>query len=498
MMKRIWIAALLLLWTGVASAQIQGPTSVSAQDAGDCATASACATFTFTSTTANILVDVSGTFSGTLTFEATVDESTWKVVSVINTNGGASVTTTTTTGQFSLANSGFQRVRVRATAWASGTASVRAARGFLAARSNSIPGGTFSNPTITGQAFAPVTADCLLPSYSYTGDPNTGNTSVAADSTSQCAGGVEVTRATTTFFQSFLPVYHPNGSVGAPSLTFTSDPDTGLFWASGGRIFVVTDATHRLRFPAAAEPHVLLYGGNGIAMDGGTNNGDAFFTRAAAGAHAFTSDTGGYSYMRFGPATTSGWRLNFSGNSVQGREGDDSSYISADWVDYYISGIQTFTRSGGQLLVGTSNNYNKITYGSADGSVDHEFLSGGFGAKATLDVAETELTALSGATVTATNLIPAGSFVVGVNVRVTTLITGATSFNIGDGSDADRWGATIAVGAGTTTSIVNYTANGFGQFAAANNVVLTANGSNFTAGAVRITVYYVSLTAPTS
>lgn len=109
-----------------------------------------------------------------------------------------------------------------------------------------------------------------------------------------------------------------------------------------------------------------------------------------------------------------------------------------------------------------------------------------------------ELTGLSGATVTATNLVPAGSFIIGVTIRVTTTITGATTFDVGDGSDVDRWGAAILLPAGTTTSIVDFTANGFGQFTTANNVVLTVNGADFSAGAIRITVHYINLVAATS
>jgi len=119
---------------------------------------------------------------------------------------------------------------------------------------------------------------------------------------------------------------------------------------------------------------------------------------------------------------------------------------------------------------------------------------------ATLNIrsATTELTGMSGATVTATNLIPAGSFIYGTVIRVTALIEGATAFHIGDGSDADRWGASIALSAGTTTTVTDFTAAGFGQFSSANDVVLTATVSNFTAGAVRIVVHYIDLTAPTS
>lgn len=104
--------------------------------------------------------------------------------------------------------------------------------------------------------------------------------------------------------------------------------------------------------------------------------------------------------------------------------------------------------------------------------------------------------ALSGATVTATDCIPAGSFVFGVTVFVDTLIEGATTFTIGD-ADPDRWGTGIAVAQGTTTDITDFTADGFGQFTSATDVVLTGTGGSFTAGAVTITVHYISLTAGT-
>jgi len=120
------------------------------------------------------------------------------------------------------------------------------------------------------------------------------------------------------------------------------------------------------------------------------------------------------------------------------------------------------------------------------------------GQQTTQDFASTEVVGMSGATVTASSLIPAGSFIIGVTVRVTTTITGATTFDIGDGTNVDRWGAAIVLTAGTTTDITDFTAAGFGQFDTANDVVLTANGANFTAGAVRITIHYMTLTAATS
>ena len=108
------------------------------------------------------------------------------------------------------------------------------------------------------------------------------------------------------------------------------------------------------------------------------------------------------------------------------------------------------------------------------------------------------LSGLTGASVSAASLIPAGSVVLGVTARVTTAITGATGFDIGDGVDQDRWGANIAIALDTTSDNSDWTAQAITNFASANDVVLTALTSNFTAGAVRVTVHYMAPTAPTS
>ena len=141
--------------------------------------------------------------------------------------------------------------------------------------------------------------------------------------------------------------------------------------------------------------------------------------------------------------------------------------------------------SGSVLLSPVSN--------SVDFLGDNGFING-------VKSVSTELTGLSGATATASSLIPAGALVLGVSVRVTTTITTATSFDVGDGTDVDRWGATIGVSAATTTTGTDFTDNTVAwQTSAAGDVVLTANGGSFDGtGAVRILVSYMSLTAPTS
>lgn len=149
-------------------------------------------------------------------------------------------------------------------------------------------------------------------------------------------------------------------------------------------------------------------------------------------------------------------------------------------------------------LILQSDNANRVNI-SATAGIAMGPLPAANGQTMNVKVATTSIATTSGATQTATNLIPAGCFYLGVTIRVTTAVTGATSIDIGDGSDADRWGDNIAVALNTTTTMASATATGSGERqATALSVVLTANGSNFTGGAVRVTVYYLDLTAATS
>ena len=103
------------------------------------------------------------------------------------------------------------------------------------------------------------------------------------------------------------------------------------------------------------------------------------------------------------------------------------------------------------------------------------------------------LSALSGASVATTGgFIPDGAVLVGLTTRVSTAITGATGYDIGDGSDADRWGANLAIALNTSSDNTNWTAGTIQCFTAAQEVTLTAVGSNFTGGAVVIVAHYLA------
>ena len=99
------------------------------------------------------------------------------------------------------------------------------------------------------------------------------------------------------------------------------------------------------------------------------------------------------------------------------------------------------------------------------------------------------------------SLIPAGSIVIGVIARVTTVITGCTTFSVGTAADATAWGTTIAVAANTTTTGANFAATWQPTaYPAATDVRLTAAGGGavFTTGAVRLLVAYMKFDQLTS
>jgi hypothetical protein len=79
-----------------------------------------------------------------------------------------------------------------------------------------------------------------------------------------------------------------------------------------------------------------------------------------------------------------------------------------------------------------------------------------------------------------------------VTTRVGTTLTGATGYTIGDGTDADRWGDITGTAIGTTSDNANWTAGTIECFTAGGEVTLTAKGSNFTAGAIEICVFYLA------
>ncbi len=112
-----------------------------------------------------------------------------------------------------------------------------------------------------------------------------------------------------------------------------------------------------------------------------------------------------------------------------------------------------------------------------------------------IKTARATLASVSGATVTATTLIPDGAVVVGVTTKVTVALGGGggtTGYQVGTVADPDRWGVAATITAGTSTDNTNWTAGTIECFTAASDVVITAVGGNFNGtGTIYVSVQYL-------
>ena len=133
-------------------------------------------------------------------------------------------------------------------------------------------------------------------------------------------------------------------------------------------------------------------------------------------------------------------------------------------------------------------------------------IAAGSGSTLTIG-ANTELMTLStvGATTdSSANLLPANALILGVAARVTTTITTATDWALGDGTTAARFAAANATLTAGTTEVglahwlgsVSTGATGPTQASAAKLRITTSGTPG--AGAIRVTVYYLKFVAPTA
>jgi hypothetical protein len=117
------------------------------------------------------------------------------------------------------------------------------------------------------------------------------------------------------------------------------------------------------------------------------------------------------------------------------------------------------------------------------------------GGRVTIRAKEEELT-LTGAFVETADaaFIPDRAIVLGVSSRATQAITGATSYGVGISGDATKFGNLLGIALGSTNvGVIGPTA-----FYADTRVRITANGSSFVAGKVRLVCTFLEMNAPAS
>jgi hypothetical protein len=117
------------------------------------------------------------------------------------------------------------------------------------------------------------------------------------------------------------------------------------------------------------------------------------------------------------------------------------------------------------------------------------------GGRVTLRAREEEL-ALSGAYVETADaaFIPNRGIVLGVASRTTLAIAGATSYAVGVAGESNKFGDLLGVALDSTNvGVIGPTA-----FYADTRVRVTGNGGSFTAGKVRLVVYFLEMSAPSA
>ncbi len=173
-----------------------------------------------------------------------------------------------------------------------------------------------------------------------------------------------------------------------------------------------------------------------------------------------------------------------------GWEGDVALWTDGAWLRLPArEGWRAWVEDEGILLVRGASAWTG-GFLAQGGLVD--VALGALGGVTGMGSVDEELSGLSGASVDTTIVIPDRAICLGVSTRTVTTITGATSYDCGIAGETGKFGGSLGVAAGST----NRGVIGPQAFYADTPVRLTANGSDFTGGAVRISIHYLHVGVP--
>jgi hypothetical protein len=178
-----------------------------------------------------------------------------------------------------------------------------------------------------------------------------------------------------------------------------------------------------------------------------------------------------------------------------GWDGDVALFSSGAWLRLSArEGWRVWVEDEATLLVRTGGAWIALdaALGLVKPGTDVTLALGPGGAATRLTIAEETLTGLSGPTVTSSVAIPARAIALCVSTRTTAAITGATSYDCGIAGSPSKFGGSLGTAAGASNIGIIWPE----AFWADTPVVLTANGGDFTGGAVRIAIHAFEFTAP--
>ena len=178
-----------------------------------------------------------------------------------------------------------------------------------------------------------------------------------------------------------------------------------------------------------------------------------------------------------------------------GWDGDVAMRADGAWYRIVVrEGWRVWDQDAGDLLVRSGGGW--LNLGAALGFLQQgaavEVAVSEHGGFTGVGVLEETISGLTGATVDSTIQIPARSICLGVSTRTFAAITGATSYHCGLAGQPQKFGGFLGVGLGAT----NLGVIGPEAFYSDTPIQLTANGSDFTGGAVRLAIHYLTIGVP--
>lgn len=283
-----------------------------------------------------------------------------------------------------------------------------------------------------------------------------------------------------------------NGAASTPPVSFTGT------WFTGGT--GTTTKPQLLIEPTGTTSTAWSTSGTGLGVNAASGFTGRLIDLQLNGTSVFHQTAGGV--LKFGCGSFEPYANGFivttnaAANAYSGYWGSDRLQVAPNvniaWgsSNGYDGPSLVLARDAANILAqrnGTNAQTTRI-YDTYTSATDYHRIA--------IATARATLTGVSGASVTATGLIPAGAVVMGVTSKVTTALgtgNGTTGYQIGTGADADRWGAITGTAAGTTSDNRDWTAGTIECFPSATDVIVTATGGNFDGtGVIYLSVQYMT------
>lgn len=238
------------------------------------------------------------------------------------------------------------------------------------------------------------------PTYSFSGDPNTGIYSAGADILGMAVGGVLNFFVSSTLTVSIVPFRGPVGAVGAPTFTFSGDTDTGIYRIGADDVGIATAGTLRFDVSTTTVTSTLPLAGPVGAVGTPTftfagdldtgiyHNGANTFNIAVGGAPGLQIDaTGNYSYFAnyaINNGTVGAPQYSWNADPDTGiyRIGADNIGVALAGSSYLNISTSTLQYNGTAILTGATGTGTGGNYRSVDDGGTSRWLAGILGSAA--------------------------------------------------------------------------------------------------------------------